>query len=252
MISGDRSVLVIPAESRDKVELYRLLMPSMVRFGCSAHSVPDGTNASQYLEENAFDVIVIDFPDDKTKLPALLKSIRWRESASRRAGVLLVTTQVARRRAEPYLKRGVSRIVFDDATDWEIEGILGDLLQVERRVDVNTTVKLDLPLAGKTEHVMAQVVNVSTSGMLIRGHWDVEMNAPVTFEFTPPDSPQTLRGTAEVVRPTVREREGLVGFAVRFVSFENQDRQLLDQFIQSRAAEPGLFRIGAEDNAAAG
>jgi hypothetical protein len=252
MISGDRSVLVLPAESRDKVELYRLLMPSLVRFGCSAHSVPEGTNVSQYLEQNAFDVVVIDFPEDKTKLPALLKSIRWRESASRRAGVLLVTARTARTRAEPYLKRGVSRVVFDDATDWEIEGILGDLLQVERRVDINTTVKLELPLAGKTEHVMAQIINVSTSGMLIRGHWEVEMGAPVTFEFTPPDSPQSLRGTAEVVRPTVREREGLVGFGVRFVSFQNQDRQLLEQYVQNRAKEPGLYRLGEEDNAAAG
>ena len=252
MINGDRSVLVVPAESRNKVELYRLLMPSFVRFGCDAHAVPDGVNISQYLEQNPFDVVVIDFPEDKTRLPALLKSIRWRESASRRAGVVVVTDRIATARVEPYLKRGVNRLIFDDATDWEIEGVLGELLQVEPRVALNLPVKLELPLAGKTEQVVAQLDNVSTSGMLIRGRWEVEMGAPVKFEFTPPDASEALQGMAEVVRPTVREREGVVGFAAQFVRFTNQGKQLLDQYIRSQRGEPGLFRVEEEDNAVAG
>jgi hypothetical protein len=238
MNAGGRRVLIIPAESGNDAELYRQLMPSLVQLQCDVQRPPPSTNLIELVEKNAFDLIVIGFPIDQPSLPALLKSIRWRESACRRSAVLLVSDGVARRRADAYLNRGASRVVLDDATDWELESVIGELLQVEPRVPLNLPVKLDLPLAGKVERVVAQLDNVSISGMLIRGQWDVEIGAPVKFEFTPPGERDPMRGTAEVVRPTTREREGLVGFAVRFVRFEQQGEVALDRFIQQRLLQP--------------
>jgi hypothetical protein len=231
-------------------ELLRLLMPSMVRFGCDAERVPEGANIVEFVERNVSDLIVIEFPIEQPSLPALLKSIRWRESACRRAAVLLVTGRVPRRLAEEYLNRGVNRVILDEATDWELESAIGDLLQVEPRVPLGQSVRLELPLAGKSERVMAQIDNVSSSGMLIRGRWDVEIGAPVAFEFTPPDERRSIRGLAEVVRPTVRKREGLVGYGLQFVRLENDGRQRLDRFIEQQRLLPEVAEAEPENDAA--
>ena len=75
--------------------------------------------------------------------------------------------------ADEYLNRGVNRVVLESATDWEFESVIGSLLAVEPRLSMTLPVKLGLPLAGKTERVVAQVDNLSASGMLVRGRWEV-------------------------------------------------------------------------------
>jgi hypothetical protein len=141
----------------------------------------------------------------------------------------------------------VNRVLLNDATDWELESALGDLLHVEPRVRVSLPVKLQLPLAGKVERVVAQSDNLSTSGMLIRGRWEVEVGLPVEFEFTPPGQRAPVRGTAEVVRPTTKEREGLVGFGIQFVRFSDDGRRRLAAFVEQRRVAGSAQRRRVDD-----
>jgi len=247
VIQAVRRALIIPAREDEETDLYRRLLPALASLQCEASRLAAGGNPFEEVERNPYDLVILGYPLQRCELPVLLKSIRWRESACRNAAVLLLAERVAVPRVKPLLNRGVNRVLPDDATDWELESVLGDVLKVEPRLDLSLPVKLELWLAGKTERVVAQCDNLSVSGMLIRGRWEVEIGSPATFELTPPGQPSPIRGTAEVVRPTLREREGLVGFGIQFVYFEGDGQQRLASFINrqrtaSSAAASGSSR----------
>jgi len=237
-------VLFLPPTPGEETALYRRLMPALVSLDCQLSQIPDSTSAAQHVEKNRYELIVVGFPIDQPQLPAFLKSVRWRRSACRRSAVMLVTDGVAKRGAEQYLNRGVNKVILADATDWELESALTELLHVEPRFSFSLPVRLELVLAGKRERVVAQVDNLSSTGMLVRGNWMIEVGAPARFEFILPQAPVPLRGTAEVVRSTVREREGISGFGLHFVSFEGDGRDRLQKWLEGR---PDTLREIVED-----
>jgi len=235
---GGRHVLIITPGAEVEARLYRRLMPVLVRFECEVQRVPDGVSIFEVVERSPFDLVVIGYPIEQPPLPALLKSIRWRESSCRYTPVLLVSDPIALGLADEYLNRGVNRVVLESATEWEFESVIGSLLAVEPRLSMTLPVKLGLPLAGKTERVVAQVDNLSASGMLVRGRWEVEVGAPLTFEFTPPGNTAPVSGTAEIVRTTKREREGLVGFGIQYVRFDGDGELQIERFLADRTTDP--------------
>jgi hypothetical protein len=196
------------------------------------------------VERTKYDLIVAGFPIEQPDLPAFLKSVRWKKSACRRSAVLLVTDRISKGRADRFLNRGVNRVILDDATDWELESALAGLLKVEPRFTFSLPVKLDIMIGGKKERVMAQVDNLSTTGMLVRGNWLTEIGAPARFEFMLPELRHPLRGTAEIIRSTVREREGISGFGLHFVSFDGDGRERLDSWLNGR---PDALRETVEE-----
>ncbi len=251
MSDRGRKVLIVSQDSGSETELYRRLMPCLIRFECEVQKRPAGVSVFELVERNPFDLVVVGYPIEQPALPALLKSIRWRESACRNTPVLLFSSRIARRKAAEHVNRGVSRMLDEDATEWELESAIGALLEVEARVSLTLPVKLGLPLGGKTERVVAQLDNISTSGMLIRGRWEVEVGAPLTFEVTLPGHTAPVSGTAEVVRTTTREREGLTGFGIQFVRFDADGEHRIAEFIARRASDPkSSVRVLASQRAA--
>jgi len=237
MIDREPKVLVIPGAQARETELMRLLMPLLVPFGCSTECSTERYGVTATVERRRFDLVVVGFPIDEPPLTALLKSMRWKEAACRRTPLLVVSSRDQKPVADDYVGRGVNRVISSDATDWEIDSALRELLAVEPRVRYSTLVKIELPHGRRTEYTMAQLDNLSTSGMLIRGHGEVEVGAPMPFEMPLSGDPTPIRGLAEVVRPTTREREGLVGFAARFVRIDGDGADRLERFVRQRMVE---------------
>jgi hypothetical protein len=238
------NVLFLPAKPGEETGLYRRLMPALVSLDCQICRVPDDTSAANHVERTRYELIIAGFPIEQPQLPAFLKSVRWRKSACRRTAVLLVTDRISLRRAEQFLNRGVNRVILEEATDWELESTLTELLEVEPRISFTLPVRLDLSVGGRREQVVAQVDNLSSTGMLVRGQWMVELGAPARFEFVLPEEREPLRGTAEIVRSTVREREGISGFGLHFDSFEGEGRERLGRWLRNR---PDALREVVED-----
>jgi len=237
MIDREPKVLVIPGAQARETELMRLLMPLLVPFGCSTECSTERYGVTATVERRRFDLVVVGFPIDEPPLTALLKSMRWKEAACRRTPLLVVSSRDQKPVADDYVGRGVNRVISSDATDWEIDSALRELLAVEPRVHYTTLVKIELRHGRRIEYTMAQLDNVSTSGMLIRGHGGVEVGAPMPFEMPLSGDPTPIRGLAEVVRPTTREREGLVGFAARFVRIDGDGADRLERFVRQRMEE---------------
>jgi len=236
MTRGQLRVLVVPGGPAREAELLRLVMPPLVRSGCMTERAAEGYGATQVLEQIRFALVIVAAPIQEPPLKALIKSMRWKEAACRRTPLLVVSWPEGLWAAEEYLGRGVNRVMRHDAPDWEAKKVVEELLGVEPRVRYTTLVKLELPHAGRVESKMAQLDNLSTSGMLIRGPDHVQIGAPLPFEMPLSGDPTPIKGLAEVVRSTTREREGVTGFAARFVQIEDDGALRLERFVERNMA----------------
>jgi hypothetical protein len=236
MTLSHRRVLVVPGNRDRESELMRVVMPPLVRLGCITDRAAEGYAATQVLEQIRFALVVVAAPIEEPPLTALIKSMRWKEAACRRTPLLVVSWPEGLWAAEEFLNRGVNRVIRHDTPHWEVDKVVEDLLAVEPRVKYSTVIKLQVPHAGRVESKMAQLDNLSTSGMLIRGPDHVQVGAPLPFEMPLSGDPTPIRGLAEVVRSTTREREGVTGFAARFVQIDDDGALRLERFVARNMA----------------
>jgi hypothetical protein len=186
------------------------------------------------LEQISFSLVVVGSPIQEPPLSALIKSMRWKEAACRGTPLLVVAWPEGLWDAEDLLGRGVNRVIRHNTNQWRVERTLRELLVVEPRVRYSTLIKLQLPHGGRMEYKMAQLDNLSTSGMLVRAPDHVDVGAPLPFEIPLSGDPTPIRGTAEVVRSTTRSREGVTGFAARFVQIEEDGANRLERFLERK------------------
>jgi hypothetical protein len=229
-------VLVVPGDPARESELLRVVMPHLARYGCLTERAAEGYGATQVLEQISFALVVVAAPIEEPPLRALVKSMRWKEAACRRTPLLVVSWPEGLWSAEEFLNRGVNRVIRHDMPDWDVARVVEELLAVEPRVRYSTLIKLEVPHHGRYESKMAQLDNLSTSGMLIRGPDHVEVGAPLPFEMPLSGDPTPIKGLAEVVRSTTREREGVTGFAARFVEIDDDGAARLERFVERNIA----------------
>jgi len=210
------------------------MVPPLLKFGCVTERAAAGYGATVVLEQVSFSLVVAGSPIQEPPLSAMIKSMRWKEAACHSTPLLVVAWPEGLWDAEDLLGRGVNRVLRHDASSWQVERALRELLVVEPRVRYSTLVKLKMPHAGRVESKVAQLDNLSTSGMLIRAPDHVEVGAPLPFEIPLSGDPTPVRGLAEVVRSTTRSREGVTGFAARFVQIEEDGALRLERFVQRR------------------
>ncbi len=235
MSRTERRVLMVSGDSQLEPELLRLMVPALLKFGCVTERAAAGYGATAVLEQISFSLVVVGSPTEEPPLSALIKSMRWKEAACHRTPLLVVAWPEGLWDAEDLLGRGVNRVLHHNATQYQVERTLRELLVVEPRVRYSTLVKLKMPHVGRFESTkLAQLDNLSTSGMLIRAPDHVEVGAPVPFEIPLSGDPTPIRGLAEVVRSTTKSREGVTGFAARFVQIEEDGANRLEKFVQRR------------------
>jgi hypothetical protein len=237
MSRTERRVLMVPGTAQREPELLRLMVPSLLKFGCVTERAAVGYGAAAVLEQISFSLVVVGCPIQEPPLGALIRSMRWKEAACRSTPLLVVAWPEGLWDAEDLLGRGVNRVIRHDASQWRVERTLRDLLVVEPRVRYSTLIKVQMPHGDRVESKMAQLDNLSTSGMLVRAPDHVDVGAPLPFEIPLSDDPTPIKGLAEVVRSTTRSREGVTGFAARFVQIEDDGANRLERFVQRRATK---------------
>jgi hypothetical protein len=208
-----------------------------------AERADDGYGATAVLEQIRFALVVVGYPINEPPLKSLIKSMRWKEAACHRTPLLVVAWPEGLWKAEDYLNRGVNRVIRHDASDREMKRALDELLAVEPRVRYTTLVKIEVPHGGRVESKMAQLDNLSTSGMLIRGPERVRSGTPLPFEMPLSGDPTPIKGVAEVVRSTTREREGVTGFAARFLRIEDDGAVRLERFLERRISNTDVGEV---------
>jgi hypothetical protein len=183
------------------------------------------------VEGTSFDVIIIGFPVSRAALTRFLDTARAPGAACRRAGLLLITEDNHSDAAAALVGKGANRVVLATELEARIREAVEELARPAPRVSVRMPARLQLFADGRPLRLMAQIENLSASGMLLRGVTQFPVGTALEFEMVVPDEPKPIRGTAEITRTTNPMREPVQGVGVRFVNFEGSDRLRLEMFV---------------------
>ncbi len=185
----------------------------------------------ELVQGTSFDVIIIGYPVSKAALNRFLDTARAPGAACRRAGLLLITEGEHSDAASTLIGKGANRVVLDRELESKILSAVEELARPAPRVSVRMPARVQLFADGRPLRLMAQIENLSASGMLLRGVTQFPIGTTLEFEIVVPDEPNAIRGSAEITRTTDPRREMVHGVGVRFVSFEGSDRLRLEMFV---------------------
>lgn len=185
----------------------------------------------ELVQSTSFDVIIVGFPVDRDELKRFLAVARAEGSACRRTGLVLLTEPEQKPEALALIGKGANRVVASDRLDSDLLTAVEELLLSAPRLSVRAPARIKLFAEGRPLRVMAQIENLSMSGMLLRGVTQFPVGTSFEFEISVPGESAPIRGTAEITRATDPQHETIEGIGVRFVSFSGSDRVRLDMYL---------------------
>ncbi len=202
-------------------EVVERVVPLLKRQEIDVLSTAPSPAVLNLLRDTPFDLLVVRYPLDRPPLDELLAQVRAPESSCREAGIILVADDSRMDEAMRFEGAGVNRVMADRWTGAHLWQALADLLEVAPRVAVRTLAHVDIQLGGDRKEDLARSVNLSASGVLLESPTRLRPGTPVRLTFRLPQEIRPVRGVGEVVRNAQSEREGVDGFAVRFLALED-------------------------------
>jgi len=210
---------------------HRRIADTLHQIRVDLHRVRWDQTTLELVQGTAFDVVIIGFPVSREALTRFLDAARAKGAACRRAGLVLITDTPYSEAAQALLGKGANRVVIADEIEGRLVTAVEELAQPAPRIPTRIPARVQLLADGRPLRLMAQIDNLSTSGMLLRGVTQFPVGTIFGFEMVVPDEAKPIRGTAEIMRATDPRREQMQGVGVRFVSFEGSDRLRLEMFI---------------------
>lgn len=132
---------------------------------------------------------------------------------------------------EPLQSAGVPLINGQGSRE-EVEAALSAYLRMTPRPHARVMVKVAVELgAGKILRI-AQTVNVSRSGLLIRTQDQFPVGTKLDLKLELPGDRDAIDARAEVVRAADPEVEDVRGIGARFVWFRGADEERFDEFMR--------------------
>jgi len=224
-----KQVLVTRVDEETFSRVSELLRPT----GMDLHRAKWDNTTLELVQTTAFDVVIIGYPVSPAALGKFLDTARAQGSACQRAGLVLIAEDDYNDAARGLLGRGANRVVVAGSLDSALVGAVDELARPAPRVPVRVPARIKLFADGRPLRIMAQIENMSTSGMLLRGVTQFPIGTNFDFEIFIPEDATSVSGTAEITRITDPICESVQGVGVRFVSFAGSDRVRLEMFIAS-------------------
>ncbi|HHQ47328.1 MAG TPA: hypothetical protein ENK19_00395 [Acidobacteria bacterium] len=230
MTAATKNVLLVGVE-RNTVER---VVPLLNRREIDVLSAPPSRAVLNLLRDTPFDLLIVRYPLDQPGLEELLRQVRAPESFCHNAGVILVSDEARMEEAMRFEGAGVNRVMANRWTGAHLWQTLADLLHVAPRVGVRVLAHLDIELGREREEDVARSVNISASGVLLESPASIRPGTRVRMTFRLPQELRPVSGGGEVVRRSDPDREGVQGFAVRFLNLENDGARRVESWIARR------------------
>jgi DNA-binding response OmpR family regulator len=200
--------------------------------GIQTFTLPWDQTTIEKVQQQQFDVVVIGFPVAASALSHFLAQMRIPTSASQHSGVILLSQPDEIKQGERFLGRGVNRLVALDVAPAELLDHIKELTQVAPRVEVRASARITVHSGSRPLKAFCQTVNLSSTGMLLRGFAHYPQGTALDFEITIPGESEPIRGTAKVLRTANAVNERVEGVGARFESFQGYDRDRLQSYLE--------------------
>jgi CheY-like chemotaxis protein len=227
MASFQRHVLVVGA---DAPALERIA-PMLRRAEFDVHTAGPSPEIFGLLLGTTFELILVSFPLRDLILDELVEILRSDGSWCQRAALVLLAEPDFLDDAQALVDLGINRVVSVDWPEARLHQAISDLLNVAPRVSLRVLVHVKVDLNENASRALYQTVNISSSGMLLRGNDRIDPGTRFSFFFGIPDGRRLVEGTGEVVRRTNPMREGTTGIGIRFIRLTGEGQEQLESFV---------------------
>lgn len=229
-----RHVLLVGA-SREAVER---VAPMLLREEFQVLTTVACGTVAELVRDTPFDLIVVTFPLDDVSVEGLLDAVRSEGSSCRASGVLLLASSENLDAATRHVDRGANRAISADWTGARLWEAFSDLLEVAPRIDLRSLVHINVKLGEGVDEDVCRAVNVSSSGMLLEGPGAFRVGSDVRVTFRLPGDHRPVSARARVVRTSEIVEEDVLGFAVKFMTLEDDGSQRLASYLSRRISYP--------------
>jgi uncharacterized protein (TIGR02266 family) len=227
MVSFQRHVLVIGAE-KDAMDR---IAPMLRRAEFNVHTAEPSPVVFDLVLGTSFELVLVSYPLAELSLDDLIDALRKEGSWCQKAALVLLAQPENLDDALALVDLGVNRAVSIDWSEGRLHQAIGDLLDVAPRISLRVLVHLKVEVTSQSKRALYQTVNISKTGMLIRGDQAIDPGTRFSFFFGIPDGRRLVEGTAEVVRRTNPIREGTAGLGVRFVRLSGEGEEQIESFV---------------------
>ena len=234
-MADKRSKVLVAGIGRDPFER---LAPVLDRQELDVVRVATPENSIELARAEGFDLIIFGADPEEATLEEVVGMIRDLSSASFKASLLVLAEPGSVDSARILIGRGVNRVMLLADPPELIGQQAAELLDIAPRADVRFSTRLRTSLADGAEEVLGEVVNLSASGMLVETDTPFQLGELVVISIHIGDQDEFISAKGKVVRRAVRERGGVDGVGIRFLSFAGTDEERIETVLAEALANP--------------
>ena len=212
-----------PVLDRHKLELVKVASPEM---------------SVELARSEPFDLIIFDAEVREGSLEKIVDTIRHGMSASRNTSLLVLAQPHTADAVRELIGRGVNRVMLFDDPPELIGQQVAELLNIAPRANLRFSTHLQTSVGDGAVEVLGEVVNLSSSGVLIETDTSFEPGEQVVVTINLGGQRGSVSAKAEVVRQAHGERGGVDGIGVRFLSFAGDGKEKIEAVLDEALAEP--------------
>ncbi len=214
------NILVVEVGPQD----YDNVAPQLLQALFEVDRVPSASSALELLNIVPFSAVICRHPFTDMETGEFIAGVKAPTSASRDAGIALVTDAYRVSEAGAFLAAGVDLVLSLGDPQGEREAMLCMLLGIQPRRSLRVLVKLSVEIeTGGTDRFVSQTHDVSASGMFVITRKTVDIGAEIGFSFTLPGETRPFEGVAEVSRIAGPQATGPQGLGIHFENFRGPD-----------------------------
>jgi hypothetical protein len=234
-VAGKRALVLVAGIGRGPFEA---LAPVLDRHKLEVVKVASPEMSVELARSEAFDLVIFDAEVREGTLEQVVDSIRHGMSASRNSSLLVLAQPGRADAARELIGCGVNRVMLLDDPPELIAQQIAELLNIAPRADLRFSTHLQTTFGDGAVEVLGEVVNLSSSGMLIETETSFEPGEQIVVTINLGGQWGSVTAKAEVVRQAHAERGGIDGVGIRFISFAADGEAKIEAVLDEALADP--------------
>jgi len=217
---------------------FEALAPVLDRQNLEVVTVAAPKNSVELAQSEPFDLVIFDAGVKEGTLEQVVDSVRHGMSASRNTSILVLAGTGQVDAARNLVGRGVNRVMLLDDSPELIGRQVAELLNIAPRANLRFSTRLQTSVGGGAVEVLGEVVNLSTTGMLIATETSFAPGEQVVMTINLSGQLGSVSAKAEVIRRAHCDRGGIDGIGVRFLSFAGDGREKIEAVLEAAFTDP--------------
>jgi uncharacterized protein (TIGR02266 family) len=230
-----QQVLVVGSDT----EALQKALPVLEKHSVDIHRQQAGEAALKAIQElSVLDLVFVSYPLPDMEFGAFVMSVTGIVSPSRPPQIVVLVSKADVAGVAGHVGKGV-QVLPADLPDNVLAKAAAKFLRKAPRPATRIMVKMVVKLGVGQVMRMAQSVNISNSGMLIRTTEHFPLGSEVSLIFPLPGITEPVKADAQVVRHAIPDREGITGMGLKFVNLAPEHKARLDQYLRGQVGDEG-------------